>query len=133
MVGIMTEGYGNNAFRITDVEKTIVDCFDLPAYSGGLEELLSAFSSANLSSDRLIEYCRAIGNKAAIKRMGFLAELTEKKGLKSFIRYAKSEVNTSYDVFDPMGERVGEPLGSWKLCLNMTKTQILTASNVQLK
>jgi len=132
MTGISTEGYGNNAFRITDVEKTIVDCFDLPAYSGGLEELLSAFASANLSAEKLIEYSKAIHNKAALKRMGFLAELTEKKGLKSFIRYAKSEINTSYDAFDPMGERVGEPLGTWKLRLNMTIPQILTASNVSL-
>jgi hypothetical protein len=64
--------------------------------------------------------------------MGFLAELTEKKGLKSFIRYSKSEINTSYDAFDPMGERVGEPLGTWKLRLNMTIPQILSASNVSL-
>ena len=132
MTGISTEGYGNNAFLITDVEKTIVDCFDLPAYSGGLEELLSAFTSANLSAEKLINYSKAVHNKAALKRMGFIAELTEKKGMKSFIRYAKSEINNSYDAFDPFGERIGEPLGSWKLRLNMTVHQILTICNATL-
>jgi len=34
MFGIMQMGYGNEAFRITDLEKTLLDCFDLPQYSG---------------------------------------------------------------------------------------------------
>ena len=32
--GYEKSGVGN-AFKITGVEKTIVDCFDLPQYSGG--------------------------------------------------------------------------------------------------
>ena len=68
IIGITTQGYGNNAFRITDIEKTIVDCFDLPAYSGGFEELIRSFISANLSADKLITYSKAVHNKAALKR-----------------------------------------------------------------
>lgn len=127
ITGIETQGYGYNAFRVTDVEKTIVDCFDLPAYSGGFEELIMSFISANLSAEKLIAYSKAVHNKAALKRMGFLAEFTEKKGMKSFIRYAKSEVNFSYDAFDSMGDRVGEPLGAWKLCMNMNVQQLLSS------
>jgi len=130
MTGVITEGYGNNAFRITDIEKTIIDCFDLPVYSGGLEELLPAFANTNLSGEKLIEYSKAVHNKAALKRTGFLAELLDKKGMKSFIRYAKSELNKSYDIFDPLGERAGEPLGAWKLRLNMTIPQILSTCNM---
>lgn len=130
MTGVITEGYGNNAFRITDIEKTIIDCFDLPVYSGGLEELLPAFANTNLSGEKLIEYSKAVHNKAALKRTGFLAELLDKKGMKSFIRYAKSELNKSYDIFDPLGERAGEPLGAWKLRLNMTIPQILSTCNI---
>ena len=130
MTGIITEGYGNNAFRITDIEKTIIDCFDLPEYSGGLEELLPAFANADLSGEKLIEYSKAVHNKAALKRMGFIAELLDKKGMKSFIRYAKSELNKSYDVFDPLGERIGEPMGSWKLRMNMTIPQIVSTCKI---
>ena len=130
ITGITTEGYGNNAFRITDIEKTIIDCFDLPEYSGGLEELLPAFANTNLSGEKLIEYSKAVHNKAALKRMGFIAELLDKKGMKSFIRYAKSELNKSYDVFDPLGERIGEPMGNWKLRMNMTIPQIVSTCNI---
>jgi predicted transcriptional regulator of viral defense system len=133
MTGIITEGYGNNAFRITDIEKTIIDCFDLPEYSGGLEELLPAFANADLSGEKLIEYSKAVHNKAALKRMGFISELLDKKGMKSFIRYAKSELNNSYDVFDTLGERTGEPMGAWKLRMNMTIPQIIATCNFSEK
>ena len=133
MTGIITEGYGNNAFRITDIEKTIIDCFDLPEYSGGLEELLPAFANTNLSNEKLIEYSKAVHNKAALKRMGFIAELLDKKGMKSFIRFAKSELNKSYDVFDPLGERIGEPMGAWKLRMNITIPQIVSTCNISEK
>lgn len=132
MVGIMTEGYGNNAFRITDPEKTIIDCFDLPKKSGGLEEVLPAFTRASLSADKLIEYSKAVHNIAALKRMGFVAELTVKPGMKSFIRYAKSALNNSYDLFDPVGEQSGNALSAWKLRLNMPIVQILNICNGSL-
>lgn len=66
---------------MTDVEKTIIDCFDLPQYSGGYAELIRAFNHANLNSEKMITYCKAINNIAIIKRMGYLSELLNKKGM----------------------------------------------------
>lgn len=68
--GIVTEGFGNNQYAITNLEKTIVDCFDLPQYSGGYAELLRAFGQADLDPARLIEYCKASANIAATKANG---------------------------------------------------------------
>src|SRR5258708_26721429 len=42
--GIVKEGFGNNQYAMTNIEKTLVDCFDLPEYSGGYAELLRAFN-----------------------------------------------------------------------------------------
>jgi len=56
MFGAMQMGYGNEAFRVTDVEKTLLDCFDLPQYSGGYAELIRTFHAAKMSSIRLLEY-----------------------------------------------------------------------------
>ena len=41
--GIISNGYGNLCYPITDIEKTIVDCFDQPQYSGGYSGLIKAF------------------------------------------------------------------------------------------
>ena len=83
IVGIEKLGFGNHSYQMTDIEKTIIDCFDLPQYSGGYAELIRAFNQANLNSDKMMVYCKAINNIAITKRMGYLAELLNKKGMKS--------------------------------------------------
>lgn len=127
--GISNEGYGNHSYSITDIEKTIVDCFDLPKYSGGYAELIRAFSQAKLSSGKMIRYCKAINNIAATKRMGFLAELLEKPGMKTFIRYAKQQVKEAYNPFDPKGPDTGDYDREWRLRLNIGRDELLDIAN----
>ena len=47
ITGILTQGQGNRKYWITDIEKTIVDCFDLPEHCGGYAELLDKKSLKN--------------------------------------------------------------------------------------
>lgn len=129
--GIVKEGYGNHSYAITDVEKTIVDCFDLPQHSGGYAELIRAFDSAKLSSDKMIEYCQAVNNLAAIKRIGYLAELLDKKGMKPFIRFAKAKLTQTYNPVDPLSPNGGKYYGEWKLKLNISESAILDIVNKQ--
>lgn len=129
--GIVKEGFGNHVYRITDIEKTMVDCFDLPQYSGGYAELIRAFSTAKLSGSKLIEYCKAINNIAATKRMGFLAELFDKKGLKSFIAFAKGQIKDAYNPLDPHGPDAGSYNAEWKLKLNIKRDELLDIANKQ--
>jgi predicted transcriptional regulator of viral defense system len=79
----------------------------------------------------MIPYCIAIDNIAATKRMGLLAELLEKKGLKSFVKYAKQQKNQSYNVFDPSGTDNGEFIKQWRLRLNIRRDEILDICNKQ--
>jgi predicted transcriptional regulator of viral defense system len=122
--GIVYNGYGNYKYTVTDLEKTMVDCFDLPQYSGGYAELIRAFHRAGLNAEKLINYCTAVDNTAVIKRMGFLSELFHKKELLPFIEFAKTKVNRSYNLFDPFGEHTGEPDSTWYLRLNLSKEKI---------
>ena len=126
--GITTLGYGNNSYPITDTEKTIIDCFDLQKYSGGFDLLISAFSQAKLSSKKMIEYAEAIDNISVIKRIGFIAELLNKKGLQTFIKYAKLKVNKKYTLIDSAGEDSGEFVSSWRLRLNVNRDEIIFLS-----
>jgi predicted transcriptional regulator of viral defense system len=131
LVGINQEGYGTRKYSITDIEKTLVDCFDRPEYSGGYAELLRAFNEGRLESDKLISYCKSVNNIAATKRMGFLAELLEKQDLESFISSARQVVNTRYNTFDPSGSDKGEFVREWRLRLNITREGILDICNKQ--
>lgn len=127
--GIIENGYGNLQYRITDINKTIVDCFDLPQYSGGFTELVQAFSSAKSNSRDLINYAESINNIAAIKRMGFLAELFNIDGSKQFIRWAKKQINSAYNLLDPGGLQEGEFNKDWNLRLNIDKERLISLVN----
>ena len=129
--GIIPLGYGNHRYQITNIEKTIVDCFDLPQYSGGYAELIRAFNQAKLSAEKMIEYCEKIHNISATKRMGYLAELLDKKGLKTFVRFAQHLVNSKYNLFDAQGIEKGEFINEWRLRLNISKEEILDICNKQ--
>lgn len=128
---IQQEGFGNHRYRITDKEKTIVDCFDLPQYSGGYPELLRAFNDADLDQDKLIEYCKTINNLSAIKRMAFLAEFLEKKKMSRFLKFAESKVNPRYILIDPFGQEEGVFNNKWKLRLNISVNEIRSICNKQ--
>lgn len=129
--GIIQEGYGNRVFQMTSLEKTLVDCFDLPQYSGGYAELIRAFAQAELNSHKLIHCCCAVNNIAVIKRMGFLADLLDKSDLKPFIQYASQTVNKKYNLFDSMGEERGEFDSKWRLRLNISREDIQDICNKQ--
>ena len=117
MTGIINFGYGNNAFKITDKEKTIIDCFDLPDYTGDFHWAMNAFVNNRWNQDLLIKYCTVIGNKAAIQRLGYLAEKHKMK-IVSFIRFAKRKVNNTVHLLNPFAANVGHIITNWGLKIN---------------
>ena len=130
-LGVTQYGYGNFQYPITDVEKTIVDCFDLPQYSGGYGELIRAVGQATMQSDKLVEYCQAINNTAVTKRIGYLIELLQVADMEPFIDFAKEQVNNRYNLFDPQGLDEGEFVAEWRLRLNISREELLEISNKQ--
>lgn len=131
VAGIVKQGYGSNAFFMTDVEKTIIDCFDLPQYSGGYAELIRAVADASLDAQKMIDYCKIINNIAVTKRIACLIDILEKEKLVSFLKYARNAVNEVYTLFDPFGSDEGEFIKEWKIRLNISRVQILDICNKQ--
>ncbi|MHB8207441.1 type IV toxin-antitoxin system AbiEi family antitoxin domain-containing protein [Mucilaginibacter sp.] len=129
--GIIWNGYGNTKYPITDIEKTIVDCFDQPQYSGGYAELIRALSQVEINADKMINYCKSVNNTAVTKRIGFLTELFEKPLMEEFTDFAKAQVNGKYNLLDPQGTEKGEFVASWKLRLNISKDELLNLSDKQ--
>ena len=67
---------GESPVRITDREKTIIDCLDRPDLSGGVSEVAKALQEVEGELDwrRTTEYLRRFGSGAVVKRLGFLVE-----------------------------------------------------------
>jgi predicted transcriptional regulator of viral defense system len=76
---IRTESRGTSPLRVTDREKTLIDCLDRPELSGGVGEVAKAILEAADLIDwrRLTEYLTRFGSGAVVKRLGFLVEALE--------------------------------------------------------
>ena len=127
--GYKTFGIGNHSYKMSDLEKTIVDCFDLPQHAGWYHETIKAFNNAKLNPNKLIRYCKIISNTSATKRLGFLSELLGKKELAPFISYAQSTITQAYSLFESGGETEGQYDNRWKLVINMPIKEIIEIAN----
>ena len=117
--GIVQDWIGENPFRITDKEKTIIDGLDLPKYVGGVGEIAKALTSAwtELDEAKLIEYAAKIGNSAAAKRLGFLME-TFKLGKPELFLKSTSLAN-GFSPLDPTLPKRGKYNRRWGLLINV--------------
>lgn len=123
-IGIEKTGYGNHSYLITDKEKTIVDCFDLPQYAGEFPGLIKAFVSNEWREEKLIEYAKSVNNQAAIKRMGFIAQSFELP-LNEFIEFAQSKVTRTISLLDNTLPDEGRVITNWGLRLNLSLEDLL--------
>ncbi|HED38415.1 MAG TPA: hypothetical protein ENI76_09275 [Ignavibacteria bacterium] len=129
LTGYSERGWGNHKYKITDVEKTIADCFDMPRHCGWYQEIIKAFNKAELSAVKLIRYCKAINNLSAVKRMAYLSELLNKPGMERFLVYAGNSIENEYSLFETGGEKTGIKNNKWKLILNIPEDEILEIAN----
>jgi len=64
--------------KVTDRERTVLDCVDRPDYAGGLEELLKSLELfPSLDLERLEHYLWKINKRILFSKMGFLFERTK--------------------------------------------------------
>ena len=127
--GISQMGYGSEMFKITDIEKTLLDCFDLPQHSGGYEELIRAFYHAKISGSKLLTYGKQMENLSILKRIAFLSELFEMTQLANFRLEVSKLTNSRYTLLDPLGNDTGEFNIKWKIRVNIPQENLLSIIN----
>ena len=126
ITGITTEGRGSYKFRITDIEKTIIDCFDLPQYSGGFAELVRAFYNAGLNKKKMLDYAIAVDNVSIFKRISYLSELFGMKGFKTFQKETEKRLKSKYTYLSQFSGKTGKYISRWKLCLNVDEKTLFS-------
>lgn len=129
LFGYKNYGYGNHQYKMTDVEKTIIDCFDLPQYAGWYQETIKGLNNAKPYQSKMIKYCKRMKNISLIKRLGFLIDFLEKPNMDKFIEYAQGVINKNYSLFEIGGDKTGEYCSKWKLVLNIPKDEISEIAN----
>lgn len=104
---------GEDRVRITDPEKTVIDCLDLPQYCGGVIEAAKAIKSKLLDPDRLKDHAVRFGSSAVIRRLGYLCEIF---GADIDL---PPIVCRNYVYLDPTLPKRGENSARWRLKVNL--------------
>ena len=103
---------------IAEKEKTIIDSLLFPKYCGGIKELISCIKSAmdELDKNKLLDYAIKVDSKAALRRLGFILELTgcKDKILKKIAR----RIGKGYELLDPSLKRRNNLNKKWLLDVN---------------
>jgi predicted transcriptional regulator of viral defense system len=112
--------------KVSDIEKTIVDCFDRQDLSSGIAEVVrvlsNAVSSEKLDWQKLVLYVTRFKNHALAQRMGFIIELlmerkkiqVQQEILNELLSLSSSKVY-SLDVKSPIQ---GEISRKWRIINN---------------
>ena len=103
--------------KISNPEKTLVDCLDHPEHCGGVGESARAFfSGATIDMKKLLRYARKMKNRTILKRLGFLAESLDIPDIAASIK--RSELSKGYSILDPTLPSEGRTSDRWGLRIN---------------
>jgi len=118
--------YLDVTLKVSDLEKTVVDCVDRPELCGGLSEvvriLLNAFEDKRMNYQKLVLYARRFESHAVAQRLGFILQyLKERKRI-----HVDSEVfdgllqlvGSKVYPLDVKASRVGDVSRKWKILDN---------------
>lgn len=111
--------------KISEREKTIVDCLDRLEYSGGISEVAKALSYGRDEFDlaKMAYYAVKNGNKAVIKRLGYILELLNFEAAEA-MDMLRRNLSSGYSPLDTMGDNEGRHLERWKLLINIPQSEI---------
>lgn len=74
-IGLDTRKYGNRSVRLTDLERTLIDCIHRPKYAQGWENVEHALLRAKpVNRSRIIKYIKLYGKPSLVARLGFILE-----------------------------------------------------------
>ncbi|MDE0006644.1 MAG: hypothetical protein OXQ29_28475 [Rhodospirillaceae bacterium] len=94
---------GRTRISVSDVLRTITDMLDDPGLGAGIRHvddcLASYFGRRDRDDDSLVEYADRIGNGAAFKRLGFLAE--HRSGTSALVEACRRRLTKGNAKLDP--------------------------------
>lgn len=114
--------------RVSDVEKTIIDCLYRPKYCGGILEITKGIwiQKDKIDFDRLLDYSLKFDKNIVIKRLGYIMEslnLSEAE----YLSKLRVKANNKYYVLDPLLPTDETFKNSWKIIANIGQEEITKA------
>jgi len=112
--------------KVSDGEKTIIDCLNHPQYCGGITEAARALYMKRdiINADKIVNYALRMNKGSICSRLGYLMELFEITEEKTRSKL-KEHLNSSYVLLDPMlPKKDGKYNNDWMMYLNITREEL---------
>lgn len=113
--------------KVSDLERTIVDCLYAPKLCGGISEISKGIwiTKEKIDWQKLTSYVKKFDKKVVAKRLGLLLEIYQAgttetmEQLRDFIKESKS-----YALLDPSLPDQGKHLARWRLKVNVEPEEL---------
>jgi len=114
--------------RVSDLERTILDCLLKPKYAGGILEIAKGIEiqKEKLNYKKLLNYLKRSKKNIVIKRLGYIFEALE-LGDGDFEKNLKRYINDKYYILDPLLPKIETYKNNWKLIANISREEISKA------
>ncbi len=112
--------------KVSDLERTIIDCLDRPDLCGGISEAAKGIwkKRNDIDYSKLVDYTKRYGKKSVIKRLGFLLE-TYSLGDEETSQNLKQELTSSYTLLDPSFPVSGKYKSAWRVRANIEPEELI--------
>lgn len=112
--------------RVSDIERTILDCFLKPKYAGGILEIAKGIwiQKDRLNYSKLLNYLIKSNTNVVIKRLGYVFEALQLGDL-NFKKDLKKYINDRYYILDPLLPKGKTYKNNWKLIANISQEELI--------
>jgi len=111
--------------RISNMERTIIDCLYHPEYSGGVLEAAKGLwmQQNNMDFNKLTKYALKFDKIVVIKRLGYLLE-TMSLVEDNLLDKLKDKINEKYYILDPLLDTDSTYKNTWRIIANIGPEEI---------
>lgn len=122
--GVSERKINEEKFKVTDPEKTLIDCADRPDLSGGIVQLSQALENgcAEIDWEKMDQYLDRWGGGTVVKRLGYLVEVLNipipERG--SRLKRWKELLTWGISPLEPGSGRHGPIVTAWRIQVNVS-------------
>lgn len=129
--GLMEIEINSMPIKVSDKEKTLLDCLDHPEYCGGITEVAKGIWNARNEIDfvKILDYAKKMSNSAVIKRLGYLLEILELDKIFN-VSVLKKVIGKGFSSLDPLLPKKGQYNSQWNILVNISKEELISFRRV---
>lgn len=115
--------------RVSDIERTIIDCLYRPQYCGGILEIAKGLyiQKEKIDFDKLFNYVLRFNKIVVIKRLGYILENLNLNN-RIHLNRLRTKINNKYYVLDPLLTTDETFKNSWKFIANIGPEELKNAT-----